>query len=232
MTWETIEKKRFPAAPFYLALAFVLLASFAFFRGGTIISPQQLCEERGGEWLHESVKPTCITADGQWLNFDEKQHDFVLANGTPAPFVASATIESTGEENMACPGGSFTDHPATGSSPDPSSSRRGELSLRTTADFSTWPDAKQYRSAINKDLERGINFAGHYVVSSWGCPQFTDCEGYAVIDAQNGKILSFGQTSYGRPRYLPDSRLLETELENGSKTYLINEDTKTLEQCK
>jgi hypothetical protein len=222
MTWETVEKKRFPVAPFYLALAFILLASLAFFREGSIVSPQQACEERNGEWLHASVKPTCITSDGQWLLYDEKLHDFVLSDGAPAPLVAAASTEASSEENMTCSGGSFTDHP----SEVVSNARLHD------ADFSTWPDAKRYRSAINKDVSRGINFAGHYVISSWGCPQFESCEGYAVIDALSGKILSFGQTSYGRPRYLPDSRLLETELENGSKTYLINEDTKTLEQCK
>jgi hypothetical protein len=212
--------RRFPPATFYVALAFLLLISFSAFKGPKPLTLQEQCETRGGEWLHGSEAPVCITSDGQRLTYDEKVKDF-LADELPQPMVASASTSDRALAETAC-SGSYAVHGAS----DISTARP------VAVDFSSWPEASQYRSAITKDVKRGVNFAGHYVVASWGCPQFEACQGYAVIDALDGKILSYGETSYGRPRYLPDSRLLETELENGSKTFLINEESKTLELCK
>jgi hypothetical protein len=58
-----------------------------------------------------------------------------------------------------------------------------------TVNFESNPDAKLFRTAITEQVAEGANFAGHYVVSTWGCG--TNCIGYAVVDVKTGDIIEY-----------------------------------------
>ncbi|MEP6847391.1 MAG: hypothetical protein ABI999_00950 [Acidobacteriota bacterium] len=52
-------------------------------------------------------------------------------------------------------------------------------------DLST-KDARMFRTNLRNAAEDGVNFAGHFVLTSWGCG--TNCNDAAIIDARNGKV--------------------------------------------
>jgi len=56
-------------------------------------------------------------------------------------------------------------------------------------DFESFPEVKLYRTAINREVEEGANFAGHYRFATWGCG--TDCQGFAIVDLITGKIIEY-----------------------------------------
>ncbi|HUK88462.1 MAG TPA: hypothetical protein VLT85_12420 [Terriglobales bacterium] len=43
-----------------------------------------------------------------------------------------------------------------------------------------------YRTRIRESVAQGVNFAGHYVVATWGCG--TGCMEFAVADAVSGRV--------------------------------------------
>lgn len=229
MTWETKDFSRLPVTPLYAILMVILLGSFAFFEGSPPPSLKTRCELKGGEWLNGSAAPTCITASGEWLVFNETANDFLLPGsadeiaGEPQVQnknpVAVATTQNVNASNSC--GGGFDDYIV-----------EGVYGMRPkSADFSTWPDASRYRTAISKDVSRGANFAGHYVVASWGCPDFSGCQGHAVIDAIDGKILAYGLTSSAGVEYRKDSRLLLVKNSGTTENYLLHEEDRTFEKC-
>jgi hypothetical protein len=55
--------------------------------------------------------------------------------------------------------------------------------------FDSLPEARQYQTAITREVEEGANFAGHYRLATWGCG--TDCYGFAIIDLLTGKISDY-----------------------------------------
>ncbi len=72
------------------------------------------------------------------------------------------------------------------------------------------PMARKYRTMLRQAVrEDGINFAGHYIATTWGCG--TQCQYVAIIDARNGKVyFAPFNTGYGISFRL-NSRLLITE---------------------
>lgn len=74
-------------------------------------------------------------------------------------------------------------------------------------DFSTNPEAKLYKTTIEEQVSEGANFAGHYTVAAWGCG--TECQGFAVIDVANGKIIE-----YQPQHFLQAAQGLEFSLES------------------
>lgn len=56
-------------------------------------------------------------------------------------------------------------------------------------DFSTYPEAKLFYTAINSLTFSEPNFAGHYVITFWGCG--TDCVGFAIVDSITGEIAAY-----------------------------------------
>ena len=76
-------------------------------------------------------------------------------------------------------------------------------------DFKTWPESKEYKTTISDTQNKGANFAGHFVISEWGCGTF--CRGISVSDAKNGRISFYAETLYEAPEGLSfniDSNLL------------------------
>lgn len=54
-------------------------------------------------------------------------------------------------------------------------------------DFKTDKAALMFRTQIrNQCKSEGVNFAGHYTITMWGCG--SDCQTVAIIDRLNGKI--------------------------------------------
>ena len=47
-------------------------------------------------------------------------------------------------------------------------------------------NARMYRTNLRNAAKGGVNFAGHYVITSWGCG--INCNEAAIIDARNGKV--------------------------------------------
>lgn len=55
-----------------------------------------------------------------------------------------------------------------------------------TLDAKSHPYARRYRTVLSGQLSAGPNFAGRYVIASWGCG--TSCLAHAIIDANTGKV--------------------------------------------
>ena len=55
-----------------------------------------------------------------------------------------------------------------------------------TIDFKRNPDARSFRTRLSEALKEGVNFAGHFVVTGWGCG--TGCVSGAIIDARTGNV--------------------------------------------
>jgi hypothetical protein len=48
------------------------------------------------------------------------------------------------------------------------------------------PNSKIYKTMIRYAMERGPNFADHYVLARWGCG--AGCEMFSIIDAKDGRV--------------------------------------------
>ena len=46
--------------------------------------------------------------------------------------------------------------------------------------------ARRYKTVLSSALASGPNFAGRYVIASWGCG--TSCMAHAIVDATTGKV--------------------------------------------
>lgn len=46
--------------------------------------------------------------------------------------------------------------------------------------------ANTYRTNLRNAAKEGVNFAGHYILTTWGCG--TNCAQSAIIDARNGQV--------------------------------------------
>jgi hypothetical protein len=46
--------------------------------------------------------------------------------------------------------------------------------------------ANMYRTNLRNAAKEGVNFAGHFVLTTWGCG--TNCTQSAIIDARNGRV--------------------------------------------
>jgi hypothetical protein len=47
-------------------------------------------------------------------------------------------------------------------------------------------NANTYRTNLRNAAKQGVNFAGHYILTTWGCG--TNCSVSAIIDARNGEV--------------------------------------------
>ena len=50
------------------------------------------------------------------------------------------------------------------------------------------PGARSFRTRLSNALRGGVNFAGHYILTGWGCG--TGCTIAAIIDARTGNVYS------------------------------------------
>ena len=47
-------------------------------------------------------------------------------------------------------------------------------------------NAKMFRTNLRNTAKEGVNFAGRYILTTWGCG--TNCSQSAIIDARNGRV--------------------------------------------
>ena len=61
----------------------------------------------------------------------------------------------------------------------------------------TTPEARQFRTRLAEAARQKSNFAGHYILTTWGCG--SGCLMPAIIDADNGKVfmIPFTVTTVG-----------------------------------
>lgn len=55
-----------------------------------------------------------------------------------------------------------------------------------TVDLKSHKDARMFRTNLRNAAKEGVNFAGHYILTGWGCG--TNCSQWAIIDARNGRV--------------------------------------------
>lgn len=194
---------------------------------GSVAHMMEHCADAGGEWLHGADEPTCIRPDGEWLHFSASAHGFVTEEEAAShahahnqaalgePIVAAATTEIDCGEALP----EFADYPVD----EVSKAKVNE------PDFSTQPAADHHRTAISKDVTRGVNFAGHYVLAEWGCGK--GCYGLAVVEAETGAIQGYGTKATSLFDYRDDSRLIGSRTEQGLEYFALNEDGKLVTIC-
>jgi hypothetical protein len=47
-------------------------------------------------------------------------------------------------------------------------------------------NANMFRTNLRNAAKEGVNFAGHFILTTWGCG--TNCSQSAIIDARNGRV--------------------------------------------
>jgi hypothetical protein len=152
-----------------------------------------LCAARGGAWVHGSAFPLCMTPGDGLLQFVDG--NFIAFEGWEETKKEMAQSETCTERKM--------------------EKYEGRVAR---VDFSTWPDASKYRSAITKDVSRGVNFAGSYIVSTWGCGSRRDaCVGHAILDARNGAIVLYGIQGKRAGEFSIDANQLVITTTDGEK---------------
>ena len=66
--------------------------------------------------------------------------------------------------------------------------------------------ARMFRTMLREDAGRGANFAGHYILATWGCG--ADCHSFAIIDAKTGGVYFSPSISFvGGQRFQDGDRL-------------------------
>ena len=84
-------------------------------------------------------------------------------------------------------------------------------------DFASFPEARQYKTRIRGAFSGGVNFAGKYAITTWGCGM--GCAVAISLNIQTGEISPFqvpvsGEEFYGVSfDYKPNSRLLKVNWE-------------------
>jgi hypothetical protein len=171
-----------------------------------------LCEVRGGEWVNNAEVPLCMTPDEGLLK---------LINGS---FVAYSSADPWTEQNNAPLAGKTLGEEEKNISEYPKTSEicKEERVEKYTGkiapvDFSSWQGSTEYRTAIIKDVVRGVNFAGTYVVSTWGCGRKKGdaCVGHAIIDARTGRILLYGAIGKQTADFSLESNQISLVLQKG-----------------
>ncbi|HKR00527.1 MAG TPA: hypothetical protein VJT09_07625 [Pyrinomonadaceae bacterium] len=63
---------------------------------------------------------------------------------------------------------------------------RVERIRNVTVNLRSHKDARMFRTNLRNAAKEGVNFAGHYILTTWGCG--TNCSQSAIIDARNGRV--------------------------------------------
>lgn len=235
------------------AMLVTVLGVGAFFLYRPISSPEALtlaavCEARGGSWVHGSQLPLCMTPDEGLLEFVDGSF-VMMTDGTNDEQIETDAINDPWKEGFKPPlAGEELARKA--SVEDEDSGREDERRGGTSSglisecvekdtqkytgtiadvDFSSWPEATKYRTAITEDVERGVNFAGSYVVSTWGCAKSrrsAACVGHAVVNARTGEIVLYDVIAKRTGDFSVGSNLFSVTLQNGEeKVWSVEQDT-------
>src|SRR5215210_4224975 len=63
---------------------------------------------------------------------------------------------------------------------------RVEKTKNVKVNLKSHKTANTYRTNLRNAAKEGVNFAGHYILTTWGCG--TNCSQSAIIDARNGRV--------------------------------------------
>ncbi len=77
-------------------------------------------------------------------------------------------------------------------------SAKVEKIRHVTVDLTSHRHARMFRTNLRNAAKEGVNFAGHYILTGWGCG--TNCSEWAIIDARNGRVFfprEFEGVGYG-----------------------------------
>ena len=102
-------------------------------------------------------------------------------------------------------------------------------------DFASFPEARQYKTRIRGAFSGGVNFAGKYAITTWGCGM--GCAVAISLNIQTGEISPFqvpvsGEEFYGVSfDYKPNSKLLRANWREGyelcvSREYVLDGEAK------
>ena len=79
-------------------------------------------------------------------------------------------------------------------------------------------NANMFRTNLRNAAKEGVNFAGHYILTTWGCG--TNCSQSAIIDARNGRVFF--------PRELEGAGLGFCELPDETESKVFQADSRLL----
>lgn len=194
-----------------------------------------LCEARGGAWVHDAAVPLCMTpedgllelVDGSFIAYTstdpwEQSYISPLEGKELQPTNVQEAEEIKGQEEEE------KEYQAAQRITACEEEKMEEYEGRIAdVDFSSWPEAEKYRTAIRRDVDRGVNFAGSYIVSTWGCARRKSdaCVGHAIIDTQTGEIVLYGIIGRRTAEFSIESNIFSITLQDGEeKTWSIEDD--------
>lgn len=187
------------------------------------------CKARGGSWVHNASLPLCMTPDEGLLEFVDgsfkERTDGATDSETDGTDIAYDPWEEGFEPLLA---GEELAQKENEEDEIEKDQTRACVEKETeeyvgriaSVDFSSWPDASKYKTAITKDVVRGANFAGSYVVSTWGCTKnrrAAACVGHAIVDARTGEIVLYDVVGKRTGDFSLDSNLFSVTLQNGEE---------------
>lgn len=79
------------------------------------------------------------------------------------------------------------------------------------------PDSREFRTMLREFSKDTPDFAGHYVVATWGCG--SPCQTVALIDALTGKVYWLPTVTSRGSEYRLDSRLLVADPPSADSTW-------------
>lgn len=129
-----------------------------------------------------AIVPDSMPSDTQWLNENEFQ---VFENGS----LLERYRKSGFDKN-------YADFPV-------------DLYIGKNAplNYQSHPIAKEYKTVITNQYQKGkINFAGHYIITSWRCG--APCSDFAIVDVKTGAVYYPGLMNIGNFDFKKDSKLL------------------------
>jgi hypothetical protein len=63
---------------------------------------------------------------------------------------------------------------------------RAEKITPKAVNLASHKNARMYRTNLRNAAREGVNFAGHFILTTWGCG--TNCNEGAIIDARTGRV--------------------------------------------
>lgn len=85
------------------------------------------------------------------------------------------------------------------------------------------PDARMFRTRLSEALKEPVDFAGEYVIATWGCGAM--CRSYSFINKKTGKLLQDGFGGEEQQEDVvgakPNSRLIITNEEVRNSDYEV-----------
>ena len=159
-----------------VVVAIFIAAKFSSAKNEALVADlASVCEAQNGAWIYNSDIPLCMTADRGLLVYDRAAGEFVAS-------ADQDEVQSDRNDEA------YSNTPVSGSVTEP--------------DFSTYPNAIKYKTAITKDFKQGPNFAQFYVASTWGCgTKRNSCVGNAIVDIRDGRILMYGTQTQSTPEF-------------------------------